>query len=322
MTKYILVLLNGSLFVDLLMDLEKSKNVYTYIMNKNSGNKMIDFIRRVYTSPRAAQYIHLPFKGMWYQSIQDQIGDRTYIIFTTETIIRLDLCFLRDIKNRHPLCKLILLVMDSMHAHSMHMKYARTKITEFQWDLVLSFDKEDCKEYGFSYLGGKFYSRRTDIARSCHISDLYYIGYDVGGRTDTLIHMYDFMKKNGVICHFNVVGKSHLKSKGIVFAKKIIPYHNIISDLQGTNCILEILQEGQTAQTVRYYEAVCYNKKLLTNNPNLESLPFYDPRYMKYFKDFNDVNTQWVKRREHIDYSYEDEFSPLHLKDILRSHFD
>ncbi len=87
----------------------------------------------------------------------------------------------------------------------------------------------------------------------------------------------------------------------------------------GSNCILEVLQDGQTGSTLRYLEAVCYNKKLLTTNPRIKNYPFYDERYMKVFSSESDIDYDWVKKRETINYGYKDEFSPKYFFNLPSS---
>ena len=52
-----------------------------------------------------------------------------------------------------------------------------------------------------------------------------------------------------------------------------------------------------------------YNKKLLTNNPDLEELPYYDPRYMHFFQTAEDIDIEWLRRGDAVDYAYRGEFS-------------
>ena len=71
--------------------------------------------------------------------------------------------------------------------------------------------------------------------------------------------------------------------------------------------------------TLRYYEAITYNKKLITNNEMVKKLPFYNPYYMFVFCDPEDIDLAWVKRSVKVDYHYNNEFSPKELvKDIIR----
>ncbi len=51
------------------------------------------------------------------------------------------------------------------------------------------------------------------------------------------------------------------------------------------NCMLDIVQDGQTALSMRPYEAVVFNKKLLTNNPFILDFEFYNENYIQFFSD-------------------------------------
>ena len=79
----------------------------------------------------------------------------------------------------------------------------------------------------------------------------------------------------------------------------------------------DLLQPNQKMQTIRYFEAVVYNKKLLTNNPYIYDLPFYDSRYMKVFSRPEEIDVDWIRKKESIHYDYNNEFSPCNLVNVL-----
>ena len=72
-------------------------------------------------------------------------------------------------------------------------------------------------------------------------------------------------------------------------------------------------------QSLRYFEAIVYNKKLLTNNPEVVELPYYDERYMRVFESIEDIDVDWVKAIEKIDYKYKGEFSPLGIIEYIKN---
>lgn len=76
---------------------------------------------------------------------------------------------------------------------------------------------------------------------------------------------------------------------------------------------LRCCAEGQRGTSLRYMEAVCYNKKLLTNNDDVVTYPFYDPRYMKIFHTLTDIDLDWLKMDIDVEYHYNGEFSPIRL---------
>ena len=77
-----------------------------------------------------------------------------------------------------------------------------------------------------------------------------------------------------------------------------------------SNCILDIVQNGQKGNTIRYYEAICNNKKLLTNNRTVLSDKYYDKRYIQYFSDAKQIDVNWIKEPCEVDFGYQGEFSP------------
>ena len=44
----------------------------------------------------------------------------------------------------------------------------------------------------------------------------------------------------------------------------------------------------------------------------------YDERYMKYFHTINDIDIEWIKTKESIDYGYDGRFSPLGLCTFIK----
>ena len=90
-------------------------------------------------------------------------------------------------------------------------------------------------------------------------------------------------------------------------------YGEIIDVVKKSNCILEVVQKGQSAITLRTLEAVYYRKKLLTNNTNIKKYSFYDPRYIQIFTNIDEIDFDFVKEKININYKYHNECSPINL---------
>ena len=56
-------------------------------------------------------------------------------------------------------------------------------------------------------------------------------------------------------------------------------------------------------------EAVIYNKRLITKNEEIKELPYYDSRYMQYFEKIEDIDWEWLRTDEKVDYHYKGDFS-------------
>lgn len=89
---------------------------------------------------------------------------------------------------------------------------------------------------------------------------------------------------------------------------EIMPYEVVLKRTLEANCVLEIVRPGQVGFTLRTFEAVVYNKKLLTNNEHIKEFQFYNPSYMKVFKSVEDIDWKWVKERNAVNYHYKGDF--------------
>lgn len=90
-------------------------------------------------------------------------------------------------------------------------------------------------------------------------------------------------------------------------------YEDLIDYMLEYDVILDIVQDEQVGLSLRPYEAVVYNKKLLTNNRSIFDFQFYNPQYMFYFEKVSDINWSDVFNKHEVDYHYQNEYSPLHL---------
>lgn len=246
--------------------------------------------------------------------------DRIYhMIIPSSSIAKLTISYLKNFKRNHPNVKLYALLTDSMHASSPHMSFVRDKLTSEVWDYVLTYDPYDAQEYKFVWFGYSYYSSFDYVEPDEMTSDLYYIGYNKGGREKTILELYDNLKKQNVNCRFDIVSKKPNRFNDLVYLANKISYPEVVSRVKSTNCILEILQDGQETQSLRYFESILYGKKLLTNNKHIMELPFYNPNYMRYIGPFDEIDYKWIQRKEDVQYEYHNEFSPLGLIDFIKT---
>ena len=322
--KYCFFFCYGTVDRYIFKDLNALSNVQIFFLNSPKHSKMISIARRIHRSELINTYINLPWKSLWedFQGRKNYLNQFDCFVFTSYSLVFLDWNFLRDAKNNGH--KMVLIIYDSLSAHSSHLKVVKRYIFGFEWDMIISFDSNDCMRYGFTPINYAMYSI-LDVSKSTNYSDIYFIGSNKYGRNDKVKDIYLDLVKNKVSCNFNFKEIKRFSPKkkaqcydGLhIFYNQDLPYHKVVSDVMSTNVILEYLQDGQRAQSLRYYEAVCYNKKLLTNNVNITKMPFYNSHYMKVFTSFDDIDIEWVKKKEDINYGYGGEFSPIYLLKII-----
>lgn len=145
---------------------------------------------------------------------------------------------------------------------------------------VFSFDGGDCKKYGLTYHPGlHIYEKNfVDYAGRSIVNDIYFIGKDKG-RADYILDLKRNFDKHGITCSFNVVlEKSNYSAgdiDGVHFLKTGIPYAEVLEGVAESKVVLEIVQKGQVGPTMRPFEALFFDKKLLTNNQGVKDLEFY-----------------------------------------------
>lgn len=193
------------------------------------------------------------------------------------------------------------------------------------FDLVYTVDAADAAKYGMK-LWPTLYSRAKDYGDVHTKFDMYFCGVSKG-RSSILLDCLSKSTDNAINTKMDVIcyddadayqGYDELLT--IRSPKQHLMYSSVLEHELEANCILEVVQKGQVALTLRAYEAVVYNKKLLTNNKTIFTFKYYNPLYMKYFENVEAIDWEWVGRREKVEYCYDNSFSPSWLiEDIDKS---
>ena len=183
---------------------------------------------------------------------------------------------------------------------------------------MYSFQKSDCEKYGFEFTD-KIYSK-VDIEKyaveSDQKSDVYFIGL-AKDRMEKIYGIFQKLTAAGFTCDFTViVNKINNYQKmypGITFKTSRLSYSTILRKIAATKCILEICADGQDGLTMRFYEAVFYNKRLITNNRSAKKSELYNADYMQIIETDDDICLERVIGQEETEYNYQGEFSPSYF---------
>lgn len=303
-------------------DLEGLENVYIQtVEGYNSINRFERMMRKIIFNNN----IEIPFKLSWYQmfGIPFYKNEKYYFLIDSGVLRFYPYVFWQKISKKSNIY-LNLLLFNSMDASSPNIKDFKNEIINGNWNEVYTYDKYDAEKYGWNYFGLSYFSKPKEVKNTSELSDIYFVGGLKGNRDSLILDTFKTLHSNGIKCTFDLYcysDKQYSERKYdefINYYRKWKCYDEIQKEIVSTNCILEILQEGQRTQSVRYFEAIFYNKKLLTNNPNIFNLPFYDERYMHYFSKPEDIDLEWVRNCENIDYGYNGEFSTLKLLEKIK----
>lgn len=174
------------------------------------------------------------------------------------------------IKKINPACEVYLFCWNKID--KAHCNYKNFRFP----DHIFSTDMEDCRTFGFKY-NHMFYPkvRRQPVEESRR---LFFVGADKG-RMDYLSTIGRLMENCDVECDIRVLkdkkGKKNFSETGVTVIEKPVKYSEYLKELKKSGILLEIVQKGQRAITMRTLEAIFFSKKLITNNTDIVKYDFY-----------------------------------------------
>ena len=156
-------------------------------------------------------------------------------------------------------------------------------------DYVYSFDLKDCSKYGFHYkecLVPSFCNEQINGSSY----DLYFVGLNKNRRTilNEIREKFSSLK-----CEFIIFDKEDLKNT----RKYEISYKDYIIGASQSKCIVEILQNSQSSETLRTVESIMLGKKLLTNNLNIKKCKYFNENNVFVF-----TNIQSISEKDMIEF--------------------
>lgn len=152
---------------------------------------------------------------------------------------------------------------------------------------VFTFDRDDAARYGFE-LTEQVYRPDFSLVSPDVVpdTDLFFVGKDKG-RLRVLSDIRSMAEAAGLRCKMHVVRDKHTSCPEPETEKDLtdsdMPYAETLRWVGRSRCLIEVLQKGQSGHTLRVMEALFYGKKLLTNNPDIVTEPYYDPQRVFIF---------------------------------------
>lgn len=231
----------------------------------------------------------LPISNHWFPYyIKDicenipQEGENVIFIFQPKWLVDEYYGFVTYLKNKYPKAKFVLFLCDLFCTIQSNKRGQEITIDEIQrmFDLTVSFDQNDCKQYGFIYHPLVFSSYHGEI-KNMHDSDVYFLG-KVKNRFKDIIGCFERLYENDVKADFWLVGvdKNEQVYKDLIHYPISMSYQDNLQHVLHCNCELEIMQVGGFGYTQRMCEVISLDKKLITNNPMVHEAPFYNPDYI------------------------------------------
>ncbi len=224
----------GSTAKNFFKDLIESPDTLDVDVNVPCSNKLLDLLRMVHTSQTIRKHIDLPFQDIWFsmsriKTFADEVSN---FIFFSESLAFINMDVLKKIRRTYPKSRFVVVVFDSMHADVRNLVLGRKLILEFPWDLALSFNQEDCEEFGFKNLELMYFSI-PEIFKTGEQFDLKKDISYIGGaqpndtRVPKIREIYRYLRGNNVDCNFVITNWPDQKD-GIRYEKDYVPYEEFV----------------------------------------------------------------------------------------------
>ena len=201
------------------------------------------------------------FAPFWYERWIKEIDSyKEIIIFATK-----DYTFIRQIKKRNPKVKIIFWYWNPA------FRMGEPKKELYSLADIWSFDEKDCQQYKMKF-NTTFYFNNIVLPTKDIKYDCVFLGINKGRRT--------YLEEvNANLTNLNIETFFHIvPDKGEDNPNNIqtIPYTEYLGLVSESKCIIDILPEGQTGQTLRPMESIFFEKKLITNDSSIRNELFFD----------------------------------------------
>lgn len=303
-------------------ELEQLPNCRVRERRISEGSKLKKLLYRLHISERLNRYITLPFQSIWNPALIGKLDfpeDKPIcFLFTMGFMFLYQMDTFRYLRKTYPGCKLVLLLRDRVavaESLSRHFNLEKAKPT---FDYIYTTSTIEAEKFGLRQISTMCSAYPVQTGPEDKKSDVIFVGV-VKDRLDTVRRAYERFTAAGLVCDFLLVSKTPIEGlpEGLTVQQTGISYTQMLQRTVNSRCILEVTQKGTDAMTSRCLEALCYNKKLISDNFRLKELKYYDPRYMCLFSDIDQVDPAFIREETAVDYGYQGDFSPVRMLETI-----
>lgn len=291
---------NGLDYIDhMCMDTKRYKNIQCRNILQQSWEEKKRKYERLYGDAVIGRYA---FETWLKRELHIKKNCNNFLIVSEDYLWRIDWEAMHLLEEKFKIVTVLYIadiIEKRMNLHGNALEEYRKK-----FDFIITTDSHDAKKYNILFFP-LIYSKPRPAEKTDICYDLSFVGNDKG-RGKLLSDINKKVKSSGL--------KTFVKCRGEErTSNKWMKYSEVTDIVKKSNCILEIVQEGQTAITLRTLEAIYYGKKLLTNNADIKKYSFYDPEYIQIFTNVDEIDCAFIRKRDAACYKYYNECSPINL---------
>lgn len=291
-------------------EVELDNDVVLVSKNTCFKNKIIQKLFRLHFSFKLNSYLSLPFKKLWFPLLDKNKNKSNKCIYLFMVSWYYP-SFYKYLRKRHPAAKIVLYFGDTIISKRRNIRNLNIEKAKKNTDIVYSYNPGDVRKYGLNYLP-MCYSRDPHLMTFKEENwDVLFIGA-ARNRFKEIVESYNHCKRNGLKVFYYVVGKNitDLNSPDFIISDHPISMKEYLKYVIKSRCIWEIIDSETEGNTLRLWDAIMYNKYLITNNRYVKQSKFYDTGYIRYYETIDEVNFDFLHLKSDIAYNYTGENSP------------
>lgn len=200
--------------------------------------------------------------------------------------------FIQDLKKINPEIKCIIFLWDKIEYSSL-----KNSINEFEY--IFSFDRDDCKKYGYIFRP-IFYPFPIEEIKSFYERkyDLSYIGALRDMKRYLIVEkIYTYSTKKNLSYFIKLVYDKNFKNSSKFIREIITPNKISMKDnleiLKDSKVTIDIPFSKQTGLTIRVIQSLFLNIKIITTNQDIKNYDFYDENNILIIDENNNLSKKF-----------------------------
>lgn len=241
------------------------------------------------------------FSAVWFRMFLNKRIEKSYeemaFCFFDSSFLAKNTCFLKWLKKKFP-CSSNVLILYNVVGESKELASYYTNA----FDAVYSFDPLDAVNYNWHYFWGLMPTSNKPQSMERKICyDFAFIGGDKG-RYEVLKRIYMYLMQEGFRCLFYIVSDREQIDEidKQIISREPMVFGTVIQTEARCKVLIDYssVDGGRQGLSLRAIEAFYNGCILLSNNPYIMEIPFYNPETMIYFDKIEDVNLNKIAASE------------------------
>ncbi|WP_417355701.1 hypothetical protein [Flavobacterium sp.] len=191
-------------------------------------------------------------------------------------------------------------------------RYPIDHLLDNVFDKIFSFDRDDVAQYGFSPISNYIYMDKKPLRQPDKATYGAFMILSIDERLQALNAIANKLDNININYNFILVGKHKPAdlNPNINHQRDIIKLDKLDQYMNNANVFVDIVRVNQTGLSFRVFDALCYQKKLITTNKTIKDYDFYNPNNILIVDADNPVieasffETPYEPLDENIYYKY------------------